>query len=145
VTDARIIEGTSPQRTMTRHERIAAAAARYGMTEPSPDDVLMEHWTRYNDDAIHTRGYHEDYEAVMRAVASASGRRFCKVCGCEMDGVNGNRRYCGPCREALAGVRDLQEVYRRGGDVISATLHAAGLIRRPGPQKRKATSARRAA
>jgi hypothetical protein len=161
---------------MTRHERIAAAAARYGMTEPSPDDVLMEHWTRYNDDAIHTRGYHEDYEAVMRAVASASGRRFCKVCGCEMDGVNGNRRYCGPCREALAastnarrrrgarvvegelgraivrsyvedglGVRDLQEVYRRGGDVISATLHAAGVIRRPGPQKRKAPSARRAA
>ena len=41
---------------MTRTERIKAAAARYGLTDPSPDDVLAEAWPYYNHDAIHTKG-----------------------------------------------------------------------------------------
>jgi transposase-like protein len=80
---------------MTRHERIAAAAARYGMTEPSPDDVLMEHWTRYNDDAIHTRGYHEDYAAVMKAIGAAGPPRC--ACGATLKGRSVKRGICSKC------------------------------------------------
>jgi hypothetical protein len=83
---------------MTRHERIAAAAARYGMTEPSPDDVLMEHWTRYNDDAIHTKGYHEDYAAVMKAIGAAGPPRC--ACGATLKGRSIKRERCSKCSRA---------------------------------------------
>lgn len=98
---------------MTRAERIVYAFTRYGRIDPTPDDVLSAHWTRYaSGDRIHIEGYHHDFAEVMRRVVASQPRRECRVCGDELTtGGNGtgnrNRRYCSPkCVKAAQRTAD---------------------------------------
>lgn len=74
------------------------AAERYGLTDPSPDDVLSARWPLYNSDAIHTKGYHRMYDLVMERIDESSKAKKCRRCGLRLeDGHGNNRRFCRPC------------------------------------------------
>lgn len=87
--------------TMRRPELLRWAASRYGLIDPSPDDVLMARWPLYDKgDRIHVGGYHRDFSEAIRMAIANVRVRFCKVCSTDISGLNGNRRYCGPrCQE----------------------------------------------
>ena len=141
---------------------IHLAASRYGLTDPSPDDILGAAWPRYNEDAIHTAGYHRDFDAVMRRVARALPAPVpCRICGAQLQDLRGNRRYCSPkCAKAAvlarvgrydprpvegalgaqivamyrakASVAEIAKLCHAGKGRVSATLRAAGLLRSRG-------------
>lgn len=90
--------------TMARRDMIAWAATRYGKVKPSPDDILMARWPKYDEhDREHVNGYHADSVQVDRIVMAriiADAPR-CMVCDTPMPGHH-NRKYCSP--ECVAAV-----------------------------------------
>lgn len=102
--------------TMERRELLKWAASRYGLVDPSPDDILGTRWPLYSEhhrrpvgpvgENGHVSGWHRD-ELEVLAMATANVRvRLCKVCSTDITGLNGNRRYCGAkCQESAEFLR----------------------------------------
>lgn len=93
--------------TMKRRELLKWAASRYGLVDPSPDDILSARWPQYDrGDRIHISGYHRDFSEAFRLAVAHVKVRLCKVCSVDITGLNGNRRYCGPkCQESAEFMR----------------------------------------
>lgn len=93
--------------TMKRRELLKWAASRYGLVDPSPDDVLSARWPQYNTgDQIHVSGYHKDFSESFRLATANVKIRLCKVCSTDISGLNGNKRYCGrKCQDSAETLR----------------------------------------
>ena len=101
--------------TMKRSELVRWAASRYGLIDPSPDDILMRRWVHYDKgDQIHVTGYHADFSAAIRAATAQVRVRLCKVCSTDITGENANKRYCSQRCSRIADTsrRENQEVKR---------------------------------
>lgn len=88
---------------LSDHAVVEYAASRYGRRNPSFDDVLDRRFPRYNQDDIHTKGWHRLQTLAFKIVLARGLKRECSVCGVELVARGRNVRYCSRKCVSLAG------------------------------------------
>jgi transposase-like protein len=85
---------------MTRHELAEAVAARYGLSDPTMEELLDEAYPDYSSNAYHMRAWHAASAEAWRLIDASMPNtepeeRTCKLCGGSMPaGCFRLRRYC---------------------------------------------------